>query len=240
MKLHAQESESFFKNVVRNVAEVGMRVNELKTQLLCLSTAIDSEVSSFIRTPTGQKIESGKCLKILGFHFDTNPSVECHVQELEKKIRKRAWIIRNLKKAGLSKKDVMNCYCSLVCPVLDYAVPVHHSMLNKCQIDGLEKLQRYIFKTIYRFDRSYSDVLQNESIESLADRRQKLFDSFALKMLSNPAVSGAWFLIKLFEHVNLRKERIFEEKYARTLRLYNSSLYAMRRRLNEITPVSYE
>ena len=107
LKLHAQASESFFRNVVENAASIGMTVNESKTQLLCLSTAIDSEVSSFVRTTTGEKIESGEHLKILGFHFNTNPSVECHVQEIEKKIRKRAWVIRNLKKAGLGKRDLL-------------------------------------------------------------------------------------------------------------------------------------
>ena len=240
LKLHAQASESFFRNVVKNAATIGMTVNESKTQLLCLSTAIDSEVSSFIRTTTGGKIESGEHLKILGFHFNTNPSVECHVQEIEKKIRKRAWVIRNLKKAGLGKRDLLTCYFTLVRPVLDYAVPVYHSMLNKCQVDRLEKLQRDIFKTIYGFDRSYNEILENETLESLTERRQKLFDSFALKMLYNQSVSSSWFPVKLFEHANLRKERIFVEKHARTLRLYNSPLYAMRRRLNEITPVTFE
>ena len=126
-----------------------MRVNESKTQLLCLSTSIDNEVTSYIRTSTGQKIESGSSLKILGFCFDRCPGVECHVQDLERKIRKRTWIIRNLKKAGLSKKDMISCYFSLVHPVLDYATPVYHSMLNKNQSDRLEKLQRDVSKTIF-------------------------------------------------------------------------------------------
>ena len=240
LKLHAQECELFFNSVVKNANEIGMRVNESKTQMLCLSTSIDYDVCSFIRTPSGQKIESGDTLKILGFHFDSNPSIEHHIEQLITKVRKRSWVVRNLKKAGLDSTDLIKCYYSLIRPVLDYAVPTYHSMLTCDQSERLEKLQRDILKTIYGFKRSYEEILETENITRLSERRQSLFDSFTQKMWENGEISREWFPTKTFEHANLRRERIVIEKHARTSRLYKSPLYAMRRRLNEITPAIYE
>ena len=51
--LHAKESEAFFNVVAENAAKVGMRVNEDKTQILCVSSALNSNVSSFINLPNG-------------------------------------------------------------------------------------------------------------------------------------------------------------------------------------------
>ena len=182
--MHAQRSEMFFRTVVENAGKIGMHVNESKTQLLCLSTCYSSNTSSFIRTTDGSEILSGEKLKILGFYFDSDPSpsVECHVQEMIKKVKKRAWIIRNLKHARLTYEDLLKCYYSLVCPVLDYAAPVYHPMLNATQSECLEKLQRDSLKTIFGFERSYREILQDENIESLIDRRQVLFDNFALNL----------------------------------------------------------
>ena len=61
---------------------MGMRVNNKKTQLLCISPQVDQEQKTFIETPDGSKIESGDRLKILGFHFGPKPNVDAHVDAL--------------------------------------------------------------------------------------------------------------------------------------------------------------
>ena len=123
--------------------------------------------------------------------------------------------------------------------VLDYASPVYHSMLNSSQNDMLEKLQRDIYKVIFGFDKSYRAILEENGLESLKERRQKLFDAFLLKMAGSAEYSDRWFPTKDFTHPDLRVERIYLEKYARTDRPYKSPLYAMRRRLNEISPLNF-
>ena len=90
--------------------------------------------------------------------------------------------MRNQKKSGLSSLDLLSCY-SLVRPILDYAAPVYHSMLNVSQSERLEKLQRDILKTLFGFEKSYrATILEENNIETLSARRQSFFDSFALKM----------------------------------------------------------
>ena len=97
----------------------------------------------------------------------------------------------------------------------------------------MEKLQRNVLKVIYGFHTSYSEAIEKSGLETLQDRRQRLFDRFALKAADDPRFKK-WFPRKVFTHPNLRRELLFEEKFAHTERLYRSPVYAMRRRLNTI------
>ena len=178
-------------------------------------------------------------MKILGFYFGVRPGVDAHVTELLRKVRSRSWIIRNLKRSGLPPADLLKCYFSLIRPVLDYCCQVYHPMLNGLQTEKLEKLQRDIYKTIFSFDKSYRQILEDESLETLQERRQKLCDQFTVKMSESPRFGEKWFPTKTFVHPDLRRERIYVERYARTERLRTSPLYTMRRRMNEIGPVVY-
>lgn len=113
-----------------------MTVNTNKTQLLCVSSAIDSKVSSYIRPNDGSKVVTMDKMKILGFYFGPKPNVDAHIMELQRKVRQRGWIIRNLKRAGLPQNDLLKCYYSLIRPVLDYCCQVYHPMLNGQQTEN--------------------------------------------------------------------------------------------------------
>ena len=62
----AAKSEEFLNNVRVNCSERGMLLNDNKTQILCISTAINYEVRSFIRLQDGPRISSDT-LKVVGF-----------------------------------------------------------------------------------------------------------------------------------------------------------------------------
>ena len=79
VEVHAEKSQAFYKTVAANVTGVGMKMNGLKTQLLCFSTAINYEVRSFICVE-GQKIVSGDDLKLLGYHFGRRPRPDAHIK----------------------------------------------------------------------------------------------------------------------------------------------------------------
>ena len=92
---HAYQSEVFFRNVSNRAAELNMKVNESKTQVLCVSAARNSNVESYINAPNS-RIKSGKELKILGFWFGRSPDVSVHIEKTIKKFRARLWTIRQL------------------------------------------------------------------------------------------------------------------------------------------------
>ena len=89
-------------------------------------------------------------------------------------------------------------------------------------------------RIIYGWDVPYAEILEDNNIEYLAQRRQRLTDKFIMKAASDPKYQAKWFPIKTFVGHDLRKEKYYQEHYARTDRLYNSPLYYYRRRLNEI------
>ena len=78
---------------------------------------------------------------------------------------------------------------------------------------------------------SYNTLLERAGIVTLKDRRLGMVDRFVIKNAANPAYNR-WFPTRSWSGHNLRQERIYEEKKAKTGRLYNSPLYFFRRRLN--------
>ena len=60
-KLHAKQCQGYFKTVSTNASALGMKVNENKTQLLCIAPAIHSSVSSYIKLEDGSKLYFQSC-----------------------------------------------------------------------------------------------------------------------------------------------------------------------------------
>ena len=89
-------------------------------------------------------IVSGKCMKLLGFHFDHRPTVDANVSAILKKVRYRTWSIHYLTRLGMSPSALMIVYKKLVRPCFDYACVVYHSLLSKTLSESLERQQRKI------------------------------------------------------------------------------------------------
>ena len=98
-----------------NANEMGMRLNEKKTVLLCISAATSFVPNTYINTGDGP-ILSGKSLKLLVFTFTQWPNCNEQIHLLRKKVRGRAWLIRRLKRAKMSQPDLNKMYVSLVRP----------------------------------------------------------------------------------------------------------------------------
>ena len=225
--MRAKGSERMFENVVNNAAAVGLSVNTKKTQLLCIAPNMSCDPSLFVNTGSGKKMSQSK-LKVLGFYFGESPNVN-----IKRRFRERAWSIRHLKRSGVPRQDLITLYKSLVRPIPKYASSVYHTMLTKDQANEIEKLQRGTLKTIFGQETPYEEALELGQIESLHERRCNAFDKF-VKELSENERFAHWLPKQEFSGYDLRKELIYVEKRARTSRLYNSPLYAARRRLNEL------
>ena len=211
-----------------------MSVNLNKTQMLCTSSALHANVQSYVKLDS-TIITSQNSLKILGFHFGQKPTIDIQVEEMSRKFRRRVWILRHLKKAGIPHADLVKLYMSLVLPVLDYSAVVYHSMLSLTQEAELESLQKLALKFIYGVTGvSYDVLLSKAGIQTLKERRLRLVDKFILKSVEHPIYTN-WFPTRNFIHYDLRHEKIYEERRTRTNRLYKSPLYFFRRRLNHIS-----
>ena len=237
-EIHALQSQRFFDTVKRNALVIGMTVNDSTTQLLCLAPATSQDSTcSYILTDEGNRIESGNCLKQLGFNFGEHPNLDAQVEHMRKKFRGRLWLLRHLQRAQVPKDDLLALYKSLLLSVLDYASVVYHLLLTKTQTNMLERLQAAAMKIIFARKRSYAKIMEDldGKLDYLQVRRRKMTDKFITEAAANPTYREKWFLRREFFDQNLRRSLYYKEEYARTSRLYDSPLFYYRRRLNELT-----
>ena len=103
----------------------------------------------------GQIIGSGDTLKILGFIFASKPDASAHVEEIERKFYNRLWLIRQLRKIGWNKRDIVRIYKSVLLPVIEYPSIVYHSLLNGHLKNKIESIQRRALKIIFGWEYSY-------------------------------------------------------------------------------------
>ena len=105
--VYATKSEHLIDSITENAAVLGLKVNGSKTQMTCINGNTNLTVNTFIMDrATNTRVSSNESMKILGFYFDSKPSVQKHIEEVGRKFRKRLWFIRHLCKAIKTKKKL--------------------------------------------------------------------------------------------------------------------------------------
>ena len=79
--------------------------------------------------------------KLLGIHLDTNLSWSTHINSITSKASKRLYFLRQLKTAGVPYKQLLHFYTAVIRPVLEYAAPAWHHLINRTQAQHLESVQ---------------------------------------------------------------------------------------------------
>ena len=103
-------------------------------------------------------------------------------------------------------------------------------MLTKYQSNRLENVQKRCLKMMFGYDKNYSELLQLSGLQTLESRRALALVKFASNAAKNENYRHL-FPLNVSERFT-RKPKKFVEKFAKTDRLHNSPLYAMRRALN--------
>ena len=100
-----------------------------------------------------------------------------HIDHIVKKATARLYILKQLKRAGLSSSSLLHFYITVIRPVLEYCAPVWHYALTKAQSESLEAVQKRAIHIVYNLTRgmSYSSMLFCSNLNSLAFRREDLF-----------------------------------------------------------------
>ena len=174
---------------------------------------------------------SDNSFKILGFCFSIYQNVHAQIDNIIRQAASRFFVIRQLASLDDDKNKLKNISCSVVRSVIEYSSVTYGPMLTKYQSKKLEDLQKRCLKTIYGYDKTYEDLLEESSLDTLERRRTNAVFKFAKKMASNPQFNH-WFP----KNPNRQSERTskpYLEEIAKSNRLYNSPLFTMRRVLNE-------
>ena len=138
--VHSNQSEKVFKEVKRRASDIGMVVNNEKTQLLCISHGGDN-MKTYVRTEENERIESGTSLKILGFYYGEKPDVSLNTHMMTRKFSSDLWSMRFLKRAGMQADDLREMYSVLLRPTIEYAAVTYHSLLTAEQNENVERMQ---------------------------------------------------------------------------------------------------
>ena len=181
----AEDAEHFFDSVNRKATQRGMVVNPTKTKLVCIAAAQNSAVSSFINVGD-TTIRSGPTMKVVGYTFGSRPGPAAHLADVRARVLARMWILRNLKKAQIPSGKLVQVFCAMIGPLMEYASPAFHTMMTSDQPDALERLQRNAMKIIFGFHIPYGQALRTAGIKELATRREEIFQSFTRKAYRSP------------------------------------------------------
>ena len=128
--------------------------------------------------------------------------------------------------------DLKKLYSGMVLSVIEYSSTTYGPMLTKFQENELENIQKRCLRIMYGYDKSYTELLELSGFDTLKTRRERTLSHFTEKSLNNPIYSH-WFPENANPRQSQRHPKKYEEKFARTNRLYNSPLFTARRNLNE-------
>ena len=230
----AAKSELQFDRVQELARNIKMKVNCKKTQILCIHSDTSSNVTSYIRS--GETIiTSGQKLKILGFHFDSNPSAVSHVTEVINNFYGKLWILRFLKKSGMASKDLLRVYFTVIRSAVEYCSIIYNPLIPQYMSDKLEQVQRQAMRIVYGRGVDYGELLNSGELETLKARREDASLKFAKKASSTERFGPIWFPKNdATRTVRDSTRKTFKEKMCRTERGRNNPIQYMIRQLNEI------
>jgi hypothetical protein len=101
----AEKTQARLNTVKRRAAERGMKVNEKKTEIACVSSALGYTAKAHMEISNeGGTITSTQSLKILGFTIDSDAGITTQVNILRQKFRRRIWLLRVAKRGGCVKR----------------------------------------------------------------------------------------------------------------------------------------
>ena len=227
--IHASRSEKFLKLTEQNASHIGMKINTAKTKMLCVTTAKNSSVNTFIKAG-GQVIKGEEELSILGYKIGREPTAEKQVDYIERRFYLKLWTLRNLKRAGSSNDDLIKIYECYIRPTIEYCSTVYHPLLSKAMAERLEKLQVCALRQIFGYSIGKNKMLDKANLKTLQERREEQFGKFARKTAQNPRFEEAWFPRN--NKPTLRNPERYEIKRSKNNRMRDGHLNRMRALLN--------
>ena len=188
IRVNVSDNIGDLDELTRGAEDIGMSINEKKTQLLVVSPPNGCKTTAAIATRNGSEILSSQTLKLVRFTFGSDPGAGAHVDSIADRYAKKEVDATPPKGQHLYK-----LYCCYIRSIIEYGSPVYHSLLNGAQELRLERLQRHALRVCFGYHRPIEEVMGEFGISTLKDRRGRRCDNFIRKAAKNPRFADAWF-----------------------------------------------
>ena len=147
--------------------------------------------------------------RVLGITITRDLKWNDHISDITAKAAKRPYILSQLKRTGVSSKDLVSFYCSAIRSVVEYAFALFHCSLPGYLIEELERIQKCVLRVILP-DLKYRDAINTGNVNTLYDRREPLLNKPLKEILYNNQHELASLLLQRSQCRRLSKNRMFD------------------------------
>jgi len=129
-----------FENIIAWSEKHGLCLNSSKTKLMNFRTKRNLVLNPLIDKVNNIEIETVHSTKHLGLTISDNMTWHNHVDFILSKVRRRVYILYNLREAGASPHLLWTVYCLLMRSITSYAYPAwcNHSKTNMKSLTAFE------------------------------------------------------------------------------------------------------
>ena len=149
-----------------------------------------------------------------------------HVDNIVSKAGKRLYMLYQLKRGGISQRELVQIYIAIIRPVLEYACPVWNTCLPLYLSEAIETIQKRALRSIYP-GMHYNDILMLLKLPRLKERRDGLCKTYFDRLKSNIHVVDREFSMCIFVVLFYYLPRARSRKFGRGVRLHFDLCFAV-------------
>ena len=207
-----------------------IKLNKSKSKCMIFNRTRNYQFSTRL-TLDSTLLETIHETRLLGTIVSSDLTWHKNTQLLIQRGYQRMMILRNLYSFNVSQEDLVQIYCMYIRSVIEFNSSVWFSSITQEEKNDIERIQRVACKIILKENFfSYEQALVQLKLVNLNDRRTILATRFADKCSKNDQFSNLFPINPNPQHS--RKKETYKVKFARTQKLYKSSIPAMQRLLN--------
>ena len=170
-----------------------MEINSKKTKVMLFNTSRKRDFQPEISDKDGNILDVEEEFKLLGIKVTSDLKWHANTQHICARGYSKLWMLRNLKKLGASRADLLDVYIKQCRSVLELAVPAWTPGLTVINSNQIERVQKTALAIIMGEEyTTYSRALIKLNMETLVDRRTALCLKFAKKAYKSEKFSQ-WF-----------------------------------------------
>ena len=164
---------------------------------------------------SGEPVDRVTVFKLLGVHVASDLKWSHHVDVITSKAAARLHFLKQLKRSGAGRDDLLCFYGTMIRSVLEYACPVWHTSLNCCADEGIRVAE----------DGDYMLSLIRAGFDTLEAQRKQLTEHFFRRSVL-PEMSCLHYLLPSKRDVSvtnrLHHVRTLEHLKCRTVKFRHS------------------